>query len=132
MPVQINFFAFVNRYSTALHKEGITVSVDTTENDYWLNNEDLVKTSADLLCDMDTYTQDDSYFEMSLNNALSVVGAQRLGVGLDPTFGYSDNQVQYRFNLMIKSNVSSICIWEDHIGNVTNSMWSHLKTFLGN
>jgi len=126
------FTAFVTRFADALHKENLLLSVDTTAFDYWLDLATMAKTSADLLCDMDTYTQDDYYFGVYLKQAVQVAGERRLGIGLDPTMGYSDQSVKTRFDLMLAGNISSICIWEDHIENVTDFLWQQLKVFLGN
>jgi len=119
---------FLTKFADALHDNGKFLSVDIASwNTFW-NFELLGSTTVDKIITMDTYAENITYFQYGLEKALTYIGIDHLGIGLDcEGTNLSDEELQERFDLITQYNVKEIDIWDMPI---PDNWWQFLNSFI--
>ena len=131
--VALQYSIFLSTFANALHEKGIELTVDIASwNSFW-NFDELNNTSADMLYDMDTYASPLLNFGFALENAVTQISLQKLGVGLITTnvnngSNLSSVSVRSRFQSLESDNVSNVAVWDMPLNSY---WWSYLSLFLG-
>lgn len=92
----------------------------------------LSATSVDYLLDMSTYTNSDSSFSSQLEEAVDIIGTEKLGVGLEvlnPETGvpFEEDEIDWRINQIEQYNCNEIDIWDSPLPEF---WWDLLEDFV--
>ena len=121
---------FITTFANALHEKELKLSVDFSSWSPLWNFTLLAETTADRLIDMSTYTSSDSSFLNQLENAVELIGIEKLGVGLETIDYYggymSEEDIQWRIEQIENYGCTEIDVWD---APLPPFWWSLLKDF---
>jgi len=105
-----DFANFLELFAAQAHNNGLVLSVDV---DRWglIWNHTLNAPSVDKILDMDTYQPQIPDVQMMLEKDIKQYGIQRLGMGINTKYGYSDQQVEQLYQAIASSPIREVDIW---------------------
>ena len=112
-----NYAVFLDRFADALHQHDVLLSVDIASwNEFW-DFQRIANTSVDRVITMDTYAGGFETFKMRLEKAVSLIGVDKLGVGImrvnpNTRQPLTDKELTDRFELMKKHGIQELDIWD--------------------
>lgn len=130
------YAAFVGRFATALHADGVKLGVDVAQ---WKTAPDgpsiwdynaLATTAVDKGISMGTYCSNDDTFQKEVEATVAAFGP-RAGIGLQRINAsdnslFSDEEVAFRFRTARAAGVTEIDIWDTP---VPQNFWKHVTAF---
>ena len=114
------YAAFLTTFSDAMHERGVKVSVDiATWTSFW-DYDAIGKSSVDLVCDMESYNSDFSFFQKQVIFAQAHLPAAKYVCGLLTTHDSGPNagkpfnatELSDRFAFLNQRGVHAIGIWD--------------------
>ena len=114
-----NFAAFIDMLGKALHAEGFLLTVDVANWCALFEDDLLTKTAADRFITMSTYSVGLERFEEIVQDKANVYGP-KAGIGLSTSYGFTEDDVQKRLDVVRKYNIDSFAIWQAPIPNTWN------------
>lgn len=129
-----NYANFLTAFATALHNAGpFTLSCDAASWTPFFNWGLIAASGVDKIMTMDTYDSNFTFFQTQLLNESSVVGMDKLCVGLEsenPNTGnpFTLDEMTQRFDLIKQVGAKEIDIWMTPIPDL---WWDLIADFLG-
>ncbi len=128
-----NYVIFLNKFADALHSVNKKLSVDIASWSLIWDYNLLAESKVDYIYDMSTYAGRFETFYTNLNNAISKIPMQKLGIGLEtlnPNTGektpFTEGEIEARIRSIIKSGVNRIAIWRTPLPDF---WWTLLEDF---
>ncbi|KAH3759947.1 hypothetical protein Pelo_8259 [Pelomyxa schiedti] len=128
----IDYANFLTQFADALHLKGKVLSVDVaTWNTIW-NYELIAQSHVDYINCMATYTGSWDSFQKQLALAVSEIGTEKLGIGMETVNTQNDqpltdDEIEERFNLCEANGVHEVDIWEMPI---YDNWWPYITQFM--
>lgn len=108
----LRYAAFIETFSTALHKENLLLTVDVaTWSPIW-NYTAISLTTVDAAVSMGTYTATRTTFSDQLNKLITAFGPERSGVGLEDDVEITLDELTWRLDQITATGALEIDIWK--------------------
>ena len=119
-----NYAKFLTQFASSLHAKGFKLSVDISSWDAIWNWTLIAQSGVDQAIIMDTYTGNFDIFQQRLSKGVANFGVDQLVVGLmtlNPNTNqpFSEPEVKERFQLLQKSGIKHISLWEMPVPDVS-------------
>lgn len=107
----VHFARFVELLAQALHREGLTLTVDIADWCPLFDDKLLAQTSVDSFITMSTYQVNITRYGTIVRNKIAVYGTQQAGVGLEVLPKFSAANIKQRLAIARRAGVDTIGVW---------------------